>query len=282
MVPCPMATAARVSPEPYREASYDPFEDDMGESSHQRFISELFRPEAEACMAERGGPTFVGADQYIGWDPDDGEKVLAPDVYVLPGVEPGVDFEFWKVWQTGIVPSFALEIVSKRKKKDYTEVPPLYDELGVDELVIFDPRYKRRRREAYRFQVYRRVEGRGFVRIEATNANRVRSRTFGCWIRCVGRRGEQRLRLARGLAGDALVPTAREKAEARAAEAASKVEHGEVRAAEAATKAEHAEARAAEAATKAEHAEARAAEARRRPSSARQRTRGSGRARASD
>jgi Uma2 family endonuclease len=207
-----MSTAvARASKERYREASYDPFEDDMGESSQQRFISELFRPEAEACMAERGAPTFVGADQYIGWDPDDGENVLAPDVYVLPGVEPGVDFEFWKVWQTGIVPSFALEIVSKRKKKDYTEVPPLYDELGVDELVIFDPRYKRRRREAYRFQVYRRVEGRGFVRIEATNADRARSRTFGCWIRCVGEGERQRLRLARGLAGEDLVPTAAER-----------------------------------------------------------------------
>ena len=138
-----MSTAvARASNERYREATYDPFEDDMGENSLQRFISELFRPQVEDYLAERQGPTFVGADHYVGWDPDDGEKVLAPDVYVLPGVEPGVDFEFWKVWQTGIVPSFALEIVSKRKKKDYTEIPPLYGELGVEELFIFDPRFK--------------------------------------------------------------------------------------------------------------------------------------------
>jgi Uma2 family endonuclease len=207
-----MSTAvARASNERYREASYDPFENDMGENSLQRFISELFRPLVEEYLAERQGPTFVGADQYVGWDPDDGEKVLAPDVYVLPGVEPGADFEFWKVWQTEIVPSFALEIVSKRKKKDYTEVPPLYDELGVGELVIFDPRYKRRRREAYRFQVYRRIERRGFVRVEATNADRVRSRVLGCWIRCLGEGEKQRLRLAEGLAGDVLVPTATER-----------------------------------------------------------------------
>jgi hypothetical protein len=128
-------------------------------------------------------------------------------VYVLPGVEPGVDFEFWKVWQTGIVPSFALEIVSKRKKKDYAEVPPLYDELGVDELVIFDPRFKRRRREAYRFQVYRRIERRGLVRVEATNDDRVRSRVLGCWIRAMGEGDKQRLRLALGSSGEALVPT---------------------------------------------------------------------------
>jgi Uma2 family endonuclease len=207
-----MSTAvARASNQRYREAAYDPFEDDMAENSLQRFISELLRPLIEDWLAERQGPTFVGADQYVGWDPDDGEKVLAPDVYVLPGVEPGADFEFWKVWQTEIVPSFALEIVSKRKKKDYTEVPPLYDELGVDELVIFDPRYKRPRRDAYRFQVYRRIERRGFVRVEATNDDRIRSRVLGCWIRAVGEGDRQRLRLARDPAGDVLVPNATER-----------------------------------------------------------------------
>src|SRR5262245_57063665 len=124
-----MATAAvRALIDPHREASYDPFEDNMGEGSLQRFISEELRPQIEQQVAAQQGPTFVGADQYVGWDPDDAEKVLAPDIYVLPGVEPGEDFDFWKVWQTGIVPSFALEVVSKRKKKDYVDVPPLYGE----------------------------------------------------------------------------------------------------------------------------------------------------------
>jgi Putative restriction endonuclease len=127
-----MSSAAPLVPnEPHREAVYDPFENDMGEGSLQRFISELLRPQVEDHLAALREPTFVGADQYVGWDPDDAEKVLSPDVYVLPGVEPGKDFEFWKVWQTGIVPSFALEIVSTRKKKDYKTVLPLYGELGV-------------------------------------------------------------------------------------------------------------------------------------------------------
>jgi Uma2 family endonuclease len=210
--------AARASSEPYREAVYDPFEEDMGENSLQRFISELFRPLVEEHLAALRGPTFVGADQYVGWDADDPEKVLSPDVYVLPGVEPGEEFDFWKVWQTGIVPSFALEIVSKRKKKDYATVPPLYGELGVGELIIFDPRY-RRRREGLRFQVYRKVARRGFVRVEATNADRVRSRALGCWIRVVGEGKAQRLRLAAEPAGDVLVPTAAEKAAAGLVEA---------------------------------------------------------------
>jgi Uma2 family endonuclease len=233
------SAAARVSSDPYREATYDPFEDDMGESSLQRFISEQLRPEVEELLGERQGPTFVGADQYVGWDPDDGEKVLAPDIYILPGVEPGADFEFWKVWQTGIVPSFALEIVSKRKKKDYVTVPPLYGELGVEELVIFDPR-SHRRRGGLRFQVYRHVKRRGFVRVDATDADRVRSRVLGCWLRVVGEGRTQRLRLALEPSGDALRPTARERIEAHAAQA-------EARAAAEASKTAQAEARAAQA-----------------------------------
>jgi Uma2 family endonuclease len=243
-----MSTIVRACREPYREATYDPFEDDMGENSLQRFISEELRPEIEERLEAEDDPAFVGADQYVGWDPDDAEKVLAPDVYVLPGVAPGEDFEFWKVWQTGIVPSFALEIVSKRKKKDYTTVPPLYGELGVEELVIFDPRFKRRR-AGIRFQVYRRDAGGGFARVEATSADRVLSRVLGCWIRVVGEGKTQRLRLAGGPSGDALIPTAKEKAEARARQA-------EVRAQQAEAQAKQAEAQAKQAEAQAKQAEA--------------------------
>ena len=195
----------------------------MGEGTHQRFISEDLRPRLEQYLGALRGPTFVGADQYVGWVYDDGEKVLAPDVYVLPGVAPGEEFDFWKVWQTGIVPSFVLEIVSKRKKKDYTEVPPLYGELGVGELVIFDPRYKRRR-GGVRWQVYRRLARRGFARVEATNADRVRSRALGCWLRVVGEGKEQRIRLATDPSGESFVPTEAEaKLAAVQAEAEAKL-----------------------------------------------------------
>jgi Uma2 family endonuclease len=229
-----MTSAARVWDERYVDESYDPFENDMGEDSLQRFISELLRPLIEEHLAATVGPVFVGADQYVGWDPEDGEKVLSPDVYVLPGVQPGEVFTFWKVWQTGIVPSFALEIVSERKKKDYTEVPPFYADLGVEELVIFDPRHQRRR-GGLRFQVWRSVPERGFVRVEATNGDRVRSEVLGCWLRAVGEGRAVRLRPALGPAGDALVPTAREKADAAIAAAKGQVDaaKGEVAAAHA-------------------------------------------------
>jgi Putative restriction endonuclease len=208
-----MATAAPQLFDLQVEASYDPFEENMGEGSLQRFISEALRPELERLFTARGEPAFVGADQYVGLDPHDPRSVVAPDVYVLPGVVPGEDFDFWRVWQTGIVPSFALEIVSSRKGKDYVDAPQRYAALGVRELVILDPRYKRRRGVGFQWQVYRLHAKRGFVRVDATNEDRVRSSVLGCWLRAVGTGKNLRLRLAADPAGEALVPTAAEAAQ---------------------------------------------------------------------
>jgi Uma2 family endonuclease len=207
-----MATAAaRVLFDPNVEATYDPFEEDMGESTVQRFLSEELRPEIQRLLDARGEPAFVGADQYIGWDPHDARKVVAPDVYVLPGVEAREQFDFWKVWQTGVVPSFALEIVSTRKGKDYVDAPMRYADLGVKELVVFDPQHKRRR-GGLRWQVYRPLRVRGFVRVEATNEDRVRSRVLGGWLRAVGTGKRLAVRLAADPRGEELIPTAAEDA----------------------------------------------------------------------
>ena len=207
------------------EATFDPFENDMGEGSLQRFISEMLRPLIERLLRERGMPTFVGADQYVGWHPHDPKKVVAPDVYVLPGVTPGEEFDFWKVWQTDIVPSFALEIVSKRKPKDYVDAPARYADLGVEELVVFDPRP---RRNGSRWQVYRKVAGRGLVKVETTNDDRVRSAVLGCWLRAVGIGKHLRVRLALDPRGEELLPTAEEaeRANAEAERARADAERG--------------------------------------------------------
>jgi Uma2 family endonuclease len=209
-----MATAVPLLFDPHLEATYDPFEENMGEGSLQRFISEALRLAVERLYLERGESAFVGADQYVGLDPYDRKSVVAPDVYVLPGVAPGEDFDFWKVWQTGIVPSFVFEIVSSRKGKDYVDAPQRYAALGVPELIILDPRYKRRRGGGFQWQVYRPQAKRGFVRVEATNEDRVRSSVLGCWVRAVGTGKLLRARLATGPRGDELIPTATEAAQA--------------------------------------------------------------------
>lgn len=184
-----------------------PIEDDVGEDSLQRFIAELFRMLVERYLRERGTPTFVGADQFIYWEQHNPTKVVAPDVYVLPGFAPGARVKCLKTWEAGVVPSFALEIVSSNDvDKDYRTAPARYAELGVQELVVFDPDF-RDHDDRLRIQLFRRLPRRGLIRIEATNEDRVRSRVLGAWLRAVGSDEQVRLRLATGSRGDDLFPT---------------------------------------------------------------------------
>src|SRR5690349_6310210 len=105
----PSAAEKQVRPERVTRKAYDPtfypVEEKAGEDSLQTLIVELARPLIERWFASLGTPTFVGADQFIYYRQHDPTKVVAPDVYVLPGVPPGRRVRSWKVWKTGIVPS---------------------------------------------------------------------------------------------------------------------------------------------------------------------------------
>ena len=198
------------------DPTHYPIHDDVGEGSLQTFIAELLRPMIERYLAERGTPTFVGADQFIYYEQHNSKKCVAPDVYVIPGVPPGKVVGCWKTWE-GVKPSFAFEIVSADHGKDYLRSPPRYDAIGVAELVIFDPEVGPGR---HRWQVLRRVAGEGLVCVIASNADRVRSRVLGCWLRVVGEGESMRVRIATGPRGDTLVATPDELAACGRQEAA--------------------------------------------------------------
>jgi hypothetical protein len=208
------------------DPTFYPIEEKVGEDSLQTFVAELFRILVDRWLVVGGRPTFVGADQFIYWVQHRPQKVVAPDVYVLPGVAREARISCLKVWEAGVVPSFALEIVSPSSvDKDYREVPDRYAELGVAELVVFDPDY-RKGRDRLRLQVFRRVRGR-FVQVAATREDRVRSRVLGCWVRSVGKGEHVRLRLGTGERGDALVPTEAEAEHARAEQERTRAEQAE-------------------------------------------------------
>jgi hypothetical protein len=223
------AVARRVpDPTPHDPTVY-PVTDDMGEGSLQRFIAEMLRPLVERWLASKGKPTFVGADQFIYWKQFDTTLRVAPDVFVLPGVAPGSKIDSWKTWEKGIAPSLAIEIVSSDYLKDYRDVLPAYDHVGVRELVVFDPEFQAVRSERLRLQVFRRLPKRGLVRVDATNDDRVRSRVLGCHLRAVGEDlRSTRLRLATGPTGEEIFPT---EAEAeREARAEAEAENARLRA----------------------------------------------------
>ena len=184
----------------------------MGEDLLQRFIVEMLRPLIAALFAKQGRKALVGADQFIYWEQHNPRKAVAPDVYVLPGLDPRTRVKAWKVWEGGIVPSFALEVMSDDERKDVEQSPERYAELGVKELVVFDPEPERRA-DGVRFRVYRKVGKRGLVLVEVTNEDRVRSKELGCWLRAVGEGVDLRLRVGLGPRGDELLWTDGERAE---------------------------------------------------------------------
>ena len=215
-----MANIVRASPRKPRgsDPTFYPIEEKVGEDLLQRWIMELLRPLVERWLASRKVLALVGADQFIYYRQHAPTVRVSPDIYVLPGVRPGTRVPSWKTWETGIVPSFAFEIVSKDWEKNYAESPVRYAELGVSELVIFDPAPERHP-DGVVWQVFRRVGDRPLRQIEISQGDRVRSKVLGCFLRVVGSDDSMRVRLALGPRGDALFPTA-EEAERAAAESA--------------------------------------------------------------
>jgi Uma2 family endonuclease len=201
-----------------RTRDYDPTvypeEERLGEEILQRWIVELLRPLLESWLNERG-TYFVGADQFIYYRQYDPHQRYAPDVYVLEGVRPTTRVRSWKTWETGLAPLFALEIVSQDWRKDYAEAPERAAAAGISELAVFDPSWAERPGGVgSRWQIFRPAKRGPLRRIEATNEDRVRSRTLRCWLRTVGVGDAIRIRLGVGPRGDLLLPTALEAEQA--------------------------------------------------------------------
>ncbi len=188
-----------------------PVEERVGEDILQRWILELLRPMVASWLASRGVRAFVGADQFVYYRQFDSHSRCSPDILVIPGLAPDHRVRSWKIWEEGIVPTFLLEVVSRDLEKDYFTAPERYDEMGATELVVFDPDYERDRDLRHRFQVFRRTPRKGWMRVVATDSDRVQSKVLGCWIRSVGEGVELRLRLGTGARGDVLFPTEAER-----------------------------------------------------------------------
>lgn len=205
-----------------------PDHDNMPESTLQRLMTELLRPLLARFLAERGSPLFVGADQFIYYIKGNPKAVVAPDVYVLPGIDPNAAPRCIKTWKTTTAPSFALEIMSEvNDLKDVQHAPQRHDELGTKELVVFDP-YVDVESGRMRFRVYRRDEQGKLVVVLATNQDRIESQELRCFLRAVGEGAAMRLRVATGPSGEELVPTDAERARAEGERARAEAERARV------------------------------------------------------
>jgi hypothetical protein len=82
----------------------------------------------------------IGSDQFVYWIASNPRRSLAPDLFVKLHV-PDTSFRTWKTWQQGGAPELALEIASYNEGDGmpWEEKLSRYHELGVKELVRFDP-----------------------------------------------------------------------------------------------------------------------------------------------
>jgi Uma2 family endonuclease len=95
----------------------------------------------------------VGSEQFVYWNAADAKRNLAPDAVVRMGV-PDAPFKTWKTWEEGGVPDLAVEIVSDSDRRAWSEKLADYHELGVKEVVRFDPASA----EGQRLRVWDRVD----------------------------------------------------------------------------------------------------------------------------
>ena len=188
-----------------------PYEECVPESLLHLRIRTLLFLLAERYLAQQNVRALTGSDQFVYWNEGDTGRRIAPDVYIILDKGPYQDVTSWRVWGHGKPPDFALEIVSSNKNKDYDLAPSLYNEVGVRELVIVDPKDGPNR---LRWQVYRRDATHSLVRSVATQDDRVQSEILGCYLRWVHTaEGEPRIRLGIGPQGENLVLTPEEEVE---------------------------------------------------------------------
>ncbi|WP_170135945.1 Uma2 family endonuclease [Nannocystis exedens] len=194
---------------------------------------------------------FVGCNQFFYYKQGDPRSVVAPDLYVIDGVSiHPTELKSWKIWEhDGKAPTLALEIVSDEYPKDYGDrLLERYRDLGVHELVRYDPVHlSRRKRELFAHFVR---DERGQLIRRPTIGDRIQLVSYDVWL---VRGAHDELRLGLGPKGESLWPTAQERI-------AQVSDRAAVEAARAAAEAERADAEAARAAAEAARADSAQAE----------------------
>jgi len=222
-------------------------------------------------MQVQGRTQFaLGGNQFLFYNPHNGNDHLALDVYLALDVPPGLRNN-WRTWEEGKCPDVVMEITSvSTQAEDVGTKLRRYGQLGAREYYIYDPQHK----VVPPLQAYR-YEGEEAVPLPVAEG-RVVSPLLGAELRVVG----AYLRVVDARTGEPMLMTEEERQARIAAERAAAAERwarelADSRAAAAAARAEaeaearlDAEARATEAAARADEeararheADARAAEA---------------------
>jgi Uma2 family endonuclease len=167
---------------------------------------------------------WVGGNLFLCYERGNPAASLAPDVLVAKGVAQRVRHNY-RLWEEKVPPCLVIEVTSRKtRREDQVKKRNVYERIGVEEYVLFDPsgEYLRPRLQEYRLQDGRyqtvRLEEDGSLLSEAT----------GLRLRPEG----QRLRLMDIVTGEPVLWPEEVEAAWRAAEAKAAEEMAARRAAE--------------------------------------------------
>jgi Uma2 family endonuclease len=100
---------------------------------------------------------FMGIDMALYYSPD--EPPIVPDAFISLGVESVKSEELrssYVLWEeNGVLPQFALEVVSKKYRGEYSSKKALYEQLGVLYYAIYNSKRKRKPT----LEVYKLING---------------------------------------------------------------------------------------------------------------------------
>ncbi|PSF36853.1 hypothetical protein C7H19_12875 [Aphanothece hegewaldii CCALA 016] len=122
----------------------------------QNYIPNLLQTVLALIWSERMD-WFFGVDMGVYYDPN--EPAIVPDGFLSVGVPRIIDSDLrlsYVLWEEQKVPILVLEIVSHKRRKEYTKKKDFYAEMGVLYYVIYNPLRKRKPR----LEVYQLNNGR--------------------------------------------------------------------------------------------------------------------------
>lgn len=188
--------------------------DFRGESGLQTFVIQVLLDLLRDYAAQLERPVFVNSNQFFYYKKGDPRAVVAPDVYTIDGVtmHPS-QVRCWKTWEPEAKPpTLAIEVVSDEYRKDYADTMlERYQQLGVRELVRYDPSHRGRKNRELLAHFVREESGQ-LVR-RPVFGERLQLVSYDLWLIP---HAKDALRLGVGPKGRSLWPTAAERAAAEA------------------------------------------------------------------
>ena len=111
----------------------------MAENDHQLTAMIDAITTLRAWFADRED-VYPGGDMLMYYKMNDNETRVAPDVFVVFGVESRRKRDSWIVWREGKAPDIVMELASGSTwRRDMREKRDIYAEMGVTEYWRFDP-----------------------------------------------------------------------------------------------------------------------------------------------